>query len=328
MNICILIPGYTDSTSLTKDVDIAYDAAPYLPGHTCTTVMIEKDVVDVQVAALMHRGFDLFLNLCDCTIYEDCAGLDVLLALERLGVAYTGANAAFFAHTRHDLKTACLASGIGTPAYAFLERLDQVEAIVHTLRFPLIVKHPDSYCSVGLTRHSRVENAAELVRETARMLDAFGGVLIEEFIEGPEFTVLVIEDPDAPTQPVVFQPLEFLFPPGESFKHFDLKWVDYRGITSVPCQDMALSAHLQETAGRLFVALNGNGYARFDFRVDQAGALYALDSNANCGLFYPAETPGSADLILQHDPGGLQRFVDLLLRGALKRRQVFSERLD
>jgi D-alanine-D-alanine ligase len=322
MNICILIPGYTDSTSLTKDVDIAYDAAPYLPGHNCTTVVIEKDAVDAQVAALVHLGFDLFLNLCDCTIYEDCAGLDVLLALERLGVAYTGANAAFFAHTRHDLKAACLASGIGTPAYAFLERLDQVEAIAHTLRFPLFVKHPDSYCSVGLTRHSRVENAAELARETARMLDAFGGVLVEEFIEGRELTALVIEDPAAPGQPLVFQPLEFLFPPGESFKHFDLKWVDYRGITSVPCQDAALSARLQEATRRLFAALNGSGYARFDFRVDRAGEIYALDSNANCGVFYPAETPGSADLILLNEAAGLQRFVDLLLAGALQRRAL------
>jgi len=322
MNICILIPGYTDSTSLTKDVDIAYDAAPYLPGHSCTTVVIERDAVDAQVAALAGQGFDLFLNLCDCTIYEDCAGLDVLLALERLGVAYTGANAAFFAHTRHDLKAACLASGVGTPAYAFVERTNQIEAVAHALRFPLIVKHPDSYCSVGLTRESRVQTSAQLVVQAGRMLDAFGGVLIEEFIEGRELTALVIEDPEAPTQPVAFQPLEFLFPAGESFKHFDLKWVDYQGITSVPCQDAALSARLQEAARRLFAALNGNGYARFDFRVDRAGEIYALDSNANCGIFYPAETPGSADLILQHEPGGLPRFVDLLLRGALKRRQA------
>ncbi len=322
MNICILIPGYTDSTSLTKDVDIAYDAAPYLPGHSCTTVVIERDAVDAQVAALAGQGFDLFLNLCDCTIYEDCAGLDVLLALERLGVAYTGANAAFFAHTRHDLKAACLASGVGTPAYAFVERTNQIEAVAHALRFPLIVKHPDSYCSVGLTRDSRVETPDQLVRETDRMLKAFGGALVEEFIEGRELTVLTIEDPAAPGQPVVFQPLEFLFPAGESFKHFDLKWVDYRGVASVLCQDAVLSARLQEATRRLFSALNGNGYARFDFRVDRAGEIYALDSNANCGIFYPAETPGSADLILQQEPGGLQRFVDLLLRGALKQGQA------
>ena len=276
--------------------------------------------MDAQVAALARLDFDLFLNLCDCTLYEDCAGLDVLLALERLGVAYTGATAAFFAHTRHDLKAACLASGIKTPAYAFVERLDQVEIVARALRFPLIAKHPDSYCSVGLTRESRVETPAQLAVQAGRMLDAFGGVLVEEFIEGRELTVLIIEDPTAPGQPVVFQPLEFLFPAGESFKHFDLKWVDYRGITSVPCQDTVLSVRLQEATRRLFVALNGNGYARFDFRADRAGEIYALDSNANCGLFYPAETPGSADLILQHDPGGLQRFVDLLLRGALQRR--------
>lgn len=320
MKICILTPGYTDSTSLTKDVDIPYDAAAYLHEHECVTVVIERGAADAQVAALAGRDFDLFLNLCDCTIYEDCAGLDVLLALERLGVAYTGANAAFFAHTRHDLKAACLAAQVKTPAFAFVERLDQVEAVADALRFPLIAKHPDSYCSVGLTRESRVETLSQLALQAERMLNAFGGVLVEEFIEGREFTVLVIEDPAAPAQPVAFQPLEFLFPAGESFKHFDLKWVAYQGMTGVPCQDPVLSTRLQEAACRLFVALNGNGYARFDWRMDRAGELYVLDANANCGIFYPPQTPGSADLILLNDPAGLARFIELLLRGALKRR--------
>ncbi|HEY0137304.1 MAG TPA: hypothetical protein VGB85_24645 [Nannocystis sp.] len=76
------------------------------------------------------------------------------------------------------------------------------------LRFPMIVKHPNSYGSVGMTRDARVTDRAKLATQSARLLDEFGGVLIEELIEGRELTVLVAENPDAPREPVAFVPAE------------------------------------------------------------------------------------------------------------------------
>ncbi len=49
-------------------------------------------------------------------------------------------------------------------------------------------------------------------------------------MEGREFTVLVAENPEDELNPIVFQPVECVFAEGESFKHFDLKWVDYGNI--------------------------------------------------------------------------------------------------
>ena len=51
--------------------------------------------------------------------------------------------------------------------------------------------------------------------------------MVEEFIEGREFTCLVAENPDDPENPITFKPVEFIFPEGESFKHYDMKWVEY-----------------------------------------------------------------------------------------------------
>lgn len=39
---------------------------------------------------------------------------------------------------------------------------------------------------------------ADLVEQAHLMIERFGGALIEEFIEGREFTVLVAENPDDP----------------------------------------------------------------------------------------------------------------------------------
>ncbi|GIL80087.1 hypothetical protein Vretifemale_9282 [Volvox reticuliferus] len=63
------------------------------------------------------------------------------------------------------------------------------------LRFPLIVKHPSGYSSVGMTKQSKVYNAEELRQQVDLLVKQFGGALVEEFIEGREFTVLVVEEP-------------------------------------------------------------------------------------------------------------------------------------
>ncbi len=64
--------------------------------------------------------------------------------------------------------------------------------------------------------------------------------MIEEFIEGREFTVLVAENPENEWNPIVFQPVECIFKEGESFKHFNLKWLDFGKIEWVGVQDKDL----------------------------------------------------------------------------------------
>jgi len=59
----------------------------------------------------------------------------------------------------------------------------------------VIVKHPNSYSSIGLTRESRVETPAALHVQARKMISLFGGTLIEEFIEGREFSVLIVKTP-------------------------------------------------------------------------------------------------------------------------------------
>jgi D-alanine-D-alanine ligase len=71
--------------------------------------------------------------------------------------------------------------------------------------------------------------------------------LIEEFIEGREFTVLVAENPEDEDNPIAFMPVECRFGNGESFKHFDLKWVDHNTIGWVPCKEEELCNKLKVT---------------------------------------------------------------------------------
>ena len=321
MKICVLSDAYEGSESPLAEVDQVCDPAPYMPDHRCDHVFLRKATAVRDLIQLARRGYDLFFNLCDGAWDEDRPGIAVGQPLERLDCAFTGADAGFFEPSRESMKRVCHAWGVGTPAGVTVRGPEELEDAASRLRFPLIVKHPSSYSSIGLTPESRVETPEALGRQAERMIEAYGAALIEEFIDGREFSVLVAEDPDRPDRPTAYAPVEIVFPPGETFKHFDLKWRDYEGMDCVPCADQVLGERLREAGRRLFAGLGGAGYGRCDVRVDQRGEIHVLEINPNCALFYPPEDPGTADLILEHDPAGHRGFCAQVVRAALARRE-------
>lgn len=319
MKICILESAYESSDSPMKAHDPASSPGHYFKGHEIEHHLLHKKTAVARVAELASQGFDLFVNLCDGSWDEDRAGIEVVQALERLNVPFTGADSSFYDPTRDLMKMVCRYYGVKVPAHVVVAGLDELKVGTAPLQYPLIVKHPNSYSSIGLTAASVVEKEEQLFEQTRIMLDRFGHAMVEEYIEGREFTVLVSENPEDPDKPVIYAPLEFQFPPGERFKHFDLKWINYCGMKTKPVADQSLAERLLYASGSLFIGLNGTGYGRCDLRVNEKNEVYMLEINPNCGVFYPPEAEGSADLILLNDPRGHEHFVDLILRSAVKR---------
>jgi D-alanine-D-alanine ligase len=83
--------------------------------------------------------------------------------------------------------------------------------------------------------------------------------------------------------------------------------------------DPRIEKILRDQTIRVFNTLNGNGYARCDYRMDSTGAIYMLEINPNCGIFYSPSEPGSADFSLMNDPINHPKFLKLIVRSALKR---------
>ena len=121
--------------------------------------------------------------------------------------------------------------------------------------------------------------------------------------------------------PRTYTPIQYRFPEGETFKHADMKWVDYDRMSSFPVDDPVLDARLRDVSARFFVALEGASFGRCDLRVDRSGTPFMLEINPNCGVYYPSTDPGSADLCLAHDPEGHVGFTRQLIRAALHRHQ-------
>ncbi|MCY1073558.1 ATP-grasp domain-containing protein [Archangium lansingense] len=322
MRICVLLSPYDEEgASPLTGLDPTLNPERWLQGHEVDTVLVRKGSAAAQLQELAGKGYDVFLNLCDGSWYEGVAGVEVVEELERLGLPFTGTSSRLYTLTKEQMKQAAAELGVATPAFVFAQSDEDIERAARTLRFPLIVKHFDGCGSLGMTQASCVREPGQLMAQARQMIAQAGRALLEEFIEGEEYTVLVAENPEEPGTPLVFTPVACVFPPGETFKHFELKWQSYEGIGWQPCKDMVLAARLQELTRRVFVGIQGVSYSRCDFRVDARGEPWFLEINTNCGIFYPPSQEGSADMILKHDPIGHKGFAEHILRCAIVRRQ-------
>ena len=58
--------------------------------------------------------------------------------------------------------------------------------------------------------------------------------------------VSIAENPDDPNNPITFKPVEFIFPKGESFKHYNMKWVEYEKMSVAPVEDARIEKILRD----------------------------------------------------------------------------------
>ena len=317
VKICLLTSQDLFADPFPAD-DWPCDPRPFFEAEWHVEDLSSKDG-PARVRELAAQGFDLFFNLCDGAADEDRPGLEVVLTLEELGVPFTGATSDCYEPTRVEMKEACAREGIATPAYVVAETEADVERAATELTFPLFVKHYSSYASVSLSRASRVATPAGLRRQARKIMNRHGKALIEEYIDGDEFTVLVAENPQDPESPTAYQPIKYDFPEGESFKHYAMKWVDFDDMATSPVTDPELDAKLRDTSTRFFRAIGGASFGRVDIRIDQAGNPFVLEINPNCGVYYAEDAYGGADLCLAADPAGHVGFTQQIIAAALAR---------
>ncbi|CEO95201.1 hypothetical protein PBRA_003967 [Plasmodiophora brassicae] len=325
IRVCVLSSSYEGSKAATKAWDdFLCTPANVLKGdshYVFNNVQILKAGAYQQVRALVNsKKYDVFFNLCDGAKDEDRAGISVVQALEEFGVPFTGSDSRHYEPSKLEMKMLAFYAGIKVPPFAHVTAADNVVEVCSGLRFPLIVKHVSGYGSVGMRKESKCHNFDELHKEAKRFIDMFGEVLVEEFIEGVEINVLAFEDLDGdPTR--VLHPIQVVFPDGETFKHFDLKWIGMLNHqTARSVADPVLAKKCEEIGLAAFEhILGGVGYGRSDLRVcSRTGEVYLLEINPNCGLFYPNKD-GTADVIMELDPFGADNVARHLIQAAINR---------
>jgi len=264
--------------------------------------------IDDVILSLISRANEtaiVVLNLCDGTESDGYPGTSMINALSQAGMPYSGADARFYEVTTSKLATKRMlrASGISTADFAIIEDPDRdLPAAMKQIGSPLFIKPDVSAGSYGIGLDSVCYDldAARAKVEKLRADEYFlsSDILAESFIDGREFTVLVVEDPTQPLGLFVLPPGERVFNRGLSADQRLLGHVGYWGPPErdrpipigEPCfwyepAPENLKAELEQLARRAVRATDGNGYARVDIRQsEKQGTLYVLEVNAQCGL--------------------------------------------
>lgn len=304
-----------------------YTPAGYLKNHDWKMYHVKLPAYDFIRRIALRESYDVYLNLCDGAEDEiGRPGLDVVQALEALNLPFTGADSAFYAPTREGMQAVAAKKGIGFARGVQVKANENaVEKIgAAGFRYPMIVKHPNSYASAGMTRDNRVENEEQLLVQFEKMASRYGGARIEEFIEGREFTCLVVDNPDNLDDPYVYHPVEIIFQEGETFKHWAMK---FDPIASADMDlefvgDAALARRIKNMTKKMYLAMGGTGYGRADIRMDEGGNLYMLEMNPNPCVLNMEDDLTSADYMIREDPGGVEGFLDRIFRSAILRLEM------
>src|SRR6185295_9912440 len=113
-------------------------------------------------------------------------------ALEYLGIPYTGSGvtASALAMDKLRSKMIWIAGGLATPRHQVVDAGTDHAALAAVLGLPLVVKPAREGSSIGVTKVPSVEKIAPALELALRYDDT---VIAEQFIDGPEVTVAVLE---------------------------------------------------------------------------------------------------------------------------------------
>lgn len=306
-----------------------FDPSPFLTEYEWEMVTLTAPVLD-KVRALAESGkYDIYLNICEGYEFEDeeddelgYQGIEVVEALEKLNLPFTGAGSNCFDPTREEMQAVADANGIGFAKGYRVKSVEEAEGLVKNLRFPIMVKHPKSYGSMGMIKESRADTLKQVLAQVNRICSEFGAARMEEFIVGKEFNVLVVENADDLDQPFAYPPAELIFPPNEEFWHTDIKWnydvpFDFMEVTNPE-----LIARLHDTGKRMFLAMGISGYGRCDIRMNEKGELFILEINPNPAIMLQPKEYGPADYMILYNKDGYKGFFERIFRAAFLRHKM------
>ncbi len=274
----------TDAPETIEAVTAALEEA----GHNVVRLNADRHLP----AALTQTHLDIVFNIAT-GIYGDTRQANVPAMLEYLRIPHTGSGvlAETITHHKPVMKTILQAHDVPTPAFQFTQRGN--EPLKRSLRFPVIAKLPAEGGSLGLDSGSIVGNKTDLRRRISLLLEKYGqGVLVEEYVEGREFTVSVLGNCPPYALPVVERVFSgdcrIMLDEPEKTTLKELERLSGQTHDYTPTQSVSeapaelppdVTARIQQTAVAAYTVLHCRDWARIDLRMGARGELYVIDVN-------------------------------------------------
>src|SRR3989344_2218155 len=258
-------------------------------GHTVAMVKADEEAFD-KLRNLKGK-VDIVFNIAE-GLHGDAREAQVPLVCEILGLAYTHSGPTTHAVKldKHMAKLAVKGAGVKVPE-GFVVRHAEVPELPE-VKMPVIVKPNAQGSSIGVFDTNVVkekEKLAGVIKEVSK-----GGkweVVVEEYIEGREFTVSLLGNDPVEVLPIIEQKFGFLPPGMNRIAGYEVKWIyetqlaDITEAYSCPADiDRDLREEIEKTSVNIFKSLNVKDCARIDFRLDERDNLYFLEINTLPGL--------------------------------------------
>ncbi len=195
--------------------------------------------------------------------------------LECAGIPYTGSGilASALAMDKLRTKRVWLSLGLPTPAHATLASEEDCHAAAAELGFPLFVKPAHEGSSIGMAKVADVEALIAAWKDASRYDSQ---VLVEQMIDGPEYTVAMLRGQ-------VLPPIGLGTP--HTFYDYDAKYLANDTQYRIPCGLSAdKEAELKALTARACEAVGTQGWARADVMQDANGQFWLLEVNTVPGM--------------------------------------------
>jgi D-alanine-D-alanine ligase len=263
------------------------------------------DVRDLPMGELTRARMDVAFIALHGAFGED-GGIQSVL--EVMGVPYTGSGplASRLAMDKTEAKDRFRRAGIPTPDGALIEAELPEElqlAAARSFGFPVVVKPVSNGSSVGVSVVSSDEGLAAALRKAFQVDER---ILAEQFIDGRELTVAILDDQPLPIIELLYDGSHFSYSikytQGAASHVIRPKLPDGLGER---IQAMALAAHR---------CLGCRGFTRVDFRLDGGQEPFVLEVNTIPGMTATSLLPDAARAVGISFTELCERAIDLALK--------------
>jgi D-alanine-D-alanine ligase len=193
--------------------------------------------------------------------------------LDMLHIPYTGSGVLgmYLSHNKHIAKR--MFEQVSLPTARFFV-VDEPGCIpTHDLRFPLFVKPAHEGSSIGINKNALVHNQADLLAQIQWVWnETHSTILIEEYIQGREFTIGVLGKEVLPI-------VEIVSPTG--FYSREQKEDEHSSVYRVCPAELSpeKTAQFQHIAVQAMQTLDLVDLCRMDLRMDASGHPFILEVN-------------------------------------------------
>ena len=205
--------------------------------------------------------------------------------LEELKLPYTGSGieASKLALDKLASRKLFLKNTLKVPRYKVAKKSDSLKTSLEGFQIPFVVKPQGEGSSIGLSIVSDNAKAQFALKSAFNYGDM---AIIEEYVDGRELTVGVLEDKALPVVEIITE---------ANIYDFNAKYIDSGTQYIVPAElDKEKEEEVKKSALLAHRALGCRDFSRVDMRMDKSGNVYILEVNTIPGMTERSLLPKAA----------------------------------